>query len=221
MEALTTVPTGFLPSDVLYVSSHGKGGIVEIAEILSAAHVPVIASPDLDILNNKANCKAVVLAVGGIWTDEIEKNFNIATAEFRTPRSGVTQGAVKLLIDGVLSADESAVFDGESRDAVMAVLRADNPWSDIKKHGMSGFRASRSAADRLVELLADQGVVLVRVGELEGFAPSLGVAKGKSWLPAALAANAQESAEAAGHATRLAQSLLISETRAASADKIA
>lgn len=213
-EAHSGLPSGLLPTDLLYVSSHGKGGMVEIAQILTAAHVPVVASPDLDIVNNKSACKELVIAVGGVWTDSLDSDYDLATAEFRVPRQQVTRGSVKRLIDGVLANDESSMYDSATRDVITAALKVDSPWQELKKHGMGAFRSDRAAADRLVSQLADQGVVVVLVGELERFAPALGVAKGKSWLPAALAANAQSSVEAAGHAGRIADSILESEARA-------
>jgi hypothetical protein len=46
-------------------------------------------------------------------------------------------------------------------------------------------------------------MVTVRVGELEGFAPALGVRKGKEWLAAAIEAGAHTQPPARAHVTRL------------------
>jgi len=118
-------------------------------------------------------------------------------------------GAVSAVLDG----EPTAAYDSESRRAVSAALSTDNPWQRAKDFGMSAFKADRSAADRLVAALLVQGVVLVPVGELEQFAPSLGVAKGRNWLPAALNARAHESEEAQSYGRAPADAVIAAELR--------
>jgi hypothetical protein len=213
LEAQGDLPGGLLPSDVLFISSHGKGGIAEIAEILSAAHVPVIAVADLDMLNNKAGLQKVVRSVRGTWTDALNKDFQNATAEFNTPRKQRTRAEINALISGVLQADDKQLYDSETKRIVDVALAVDNPWGPVKQFGMLAFRADRQGADRLVAALDAEGVVLVRVGELEGFAPSLGVAKGKAWLPAALEDAAFLTEEAVTFARLLAEAIVNAENR--------
>ena len=215
LEAHGGLPGGLLASDILFISSHGKGGIAEIAEILTAAHVPVVAVPDLDMVNDKAALKRVVQSVGGTWNDELETAIVGATAEFRTPRKQRTRAEINSLITHVLQADKEKMYDAEAKRAIDLVLAVDSPWSDVKRYGMRGFRADRPAADRLVAALDVEGVVLVRVGELESFAPSLGVAKGKAWLPAALEDGAHLGEEALKFTGFLAAAIMTAERRSA------
>ncbi len=56
-------------------------------------------------------------------------------------------------------------------------------------------------------LLGAMGVVAVSVGELEGFAPTLGVAKGPAWLSAALEAGAHKESAAQRHVAALVKVL--------------
>jgi hypothetical protein len=211
LEEAAPLPDGLLPNDVLLLSSHGKGGATEIASILTAARVPVLAALDIDALKEKSTLKALVQALAGTWTAEIDSDFDKATNEFRRPRQATTNGSVQMAITGVLNADPGALYSGSTRQAVARALAVDDPWAEVKRYGTDGFRADRPAADRLLAGLRLQGVVLVPVGELERFAPSLGVRKGPEWLPAALAANAHTAATASLFAHQLADAIVARE----------
>jgi hypothetical protein len=90
---------------------------------------------------------------------------------------------------------------------MVAELRVkDSPWDDVKDYGDRAFKKQAgAAAQRLLAALDTIGVVSVRVGELEGFAPNINVAKGPAWLPAALAAGAHKSPEAQKHIETIAR----------------
>jgi len=211
LDETVPLPDGLLPNDVLFVSAHGKGGATEIASILHAARVPVLAALDIDALKEKSTLRTLVEAMGATWTTDIDKDYEKATAEFRRTRKLVTNGDVQLAVDGVLGEAPDEAYTGATRRAVTRALTADDPWADVKRYGMNGFRADRRAADRLVTALASEGVVLVPVGELEGFAPSIGVKKGPEWLPAALAADAHKNADSSAFAAQLAAAVIARE----------
>jgi energy-coupling factor transporter ATP-binding protein EcfA2 len=215
LESAGSLPHELLPSDVLFVSAHGKGGIPEVATILSSAHVPVIAAVDIDALRDKVALKKIVDSVGGSWTAQLEKDLTASTAEFRIARKPLTRQQVLGSISAVLSEEGAKNYDSATQKEVKASLSLDDPWSSPKRHGLSAFLGDRPAADRLFAGLAEQGVVVVPVGELERFAPSVGVAKGKNWLPAALAAGAHETDAAIKFARALADGVIAAEARPA------
>jgi hypothetical protein len=213
LEAFRDLPGDLLPSDILFVAAHGKAGIPEIATILSSAHVPVVAVADLDLVREEATLRKVVTAVGGEWSEKLDKALKSATAEFKVARKTLSRGQILGAIEAVLKTDPTAGYDSKSRKDVTAALALDNPWMALKKHGMSAFLADRPAADLLVSQLAAQGVVTVTVGELERFAPSLGVAKGRTWLPAALDAGAHVQPAAQSFIGVLVDAILSQEER--------
>jgi hypothetical protein len=213
LEALSPQPEGFLSSDILFLSSHGLSGIHELANVLRAAHVPVVSVVDLDALQDKAVISRIVTAVGGTWSEEVDRSYGSAVAEFSQPRQPRNHGQVNAAINEVLEKDPRAPYVGEAKKAVQALIASDNPWREVKNYGLVRFRADRASADALVNLLDQQGVVLVRVGELEGFAPSLGVTKGPNWLPAALNANAHRASDAAALALSIVAAITSVEKR--------
>ncbi len=208
LEEAGPLPDNLLANDILFISANGKGGTAEIAEILRAAHVPVLAVLDMDAINDRSFLQRTLKALGGAWSDEIEGSYVKATAEFQQARRSLTNQMIKTLIVNELDKDPEAPYTGAVRTSVMRILAADNPWSAIKDHGINGFRAERRAAETMVSLLADQGIVLVPVGELEGFAPRLHVPKGRKWLPAALEAGVHRDDTARKFALTLAQTAI-------------
>ncbi|MFE7948386.1 AAA family ATPase [Streptomyces sp. NPDC057426] len=201
MEQVGSIP--ILASDVLFVPSGGKDGFPRLAKVMKSLKVPVAVSPDLDILNDGAKLKVLIAAMGGDWR-LVEGLYGKATAEFKQPREATTIG-------NVLSA-LNALFSGRSAESFSSAVRAefgiqmrskDSPWQSLKKFGVSAFRADRASGDALLSHLRRMGIVAVHVGELECFAPAVGVAKGPSWLPAAIQAKAHESDDARQHVAAL------------------
>ncbi|MFJ9834316.1 ATP-dependent nuclease [Streptomyces sp. NPDC101169] len=177
-----------LPGDVLFVPSGGKDGFPRLAKVLRSVRVPVVVSPDLDILNDGGKLRVLVKAMGGDWST-LQHDYTAATAEFRQPRETTYVSNVLSALNGVFSSRQGERFTTEVRHEFMAQLRnKGNPWSPLKDYGELAFRADPTASQSLLDKLASVGIVAVRVGELERFAPQLGVAKGPAWLPAAIAA---------------------------------
>lgn len=194
------------PSDVLFVPSNGKDGMPAIAEALSSVAVPVVASPDLDLLNDEAKIQRLVSTLGGDWSS-MKADYDVATSGFRQPRDPVRIDDVRRNIQVILddAGDGEAVFGRDLRDRVQAATRVGrSPWQDLKDYGERAFKGQAAQAFERLRIELDKiGLVLVLVGELEEFAPSLGVSKGKAWLPAALEAGAHEGEPVRAHLRRV------------------
>ncbi|MFI2225444.1 ATP-dependent nuclease [Streptomyces fradiae] len=192
-----------LPGDVLFVPSGGKDGFPRLAKVLRSASVPVVVSPDLDILNDKGKLRVLVQAMGGEWS-ALQGDYDRAIAEFKQPREATRVSHVMAALSGVFSSRLEEHFTAEVRNEFMAQLRSKgNPWSVLKNYGELAFRADPAAAQSLLAKLELMGIVAVRVGELERFAPHLGVSKGAGWLPAAIAAGCHRREDVRKHVASL------------------
>lgn len=191
------------PSDVLFIPAYGKAAIYKLVRVLRAIFVPVVAVPDIDILNDEANISRLVGAYGVDW-DSMKADYRVSTEPFRQSRGSATLGDVITAVQSVFSGREAEKYSDEAKREVLAQLRVqDSPWGLLKKFGESAFEGQAAvAAKRLLEHLEEVGIVLVRVGELEKFAPTLGVAKGPAWLNAALAAGAHRGRAVRDHVRR-------------------
>ncbi|MEU1166982.1 AAA family ATPase [Streptomyces sp. NPDC005921] len=191
------------PSDVLFIPSYGKAAIYKLVRVLRAIFVPVVAVPDIDILNDEANISRLVGAYGVDW-DSLKADYRVSTQQFRQSRGPATLGDVMTAVQSVFSGRESEKYTDEAKREVLAQLRAqESPWGLLKRFGEAAFEGQGAvAAKRLLGDLEKFGIVLVRVGELEKFAPTLGVAKGPAWLNAALAAGAHRAEAVREHVRR-------------------
>ncbi|MEU1296208.1 AAA family ATPase [Streptomyces sp. NPDC005840] len=191
------------PSDVLFIPSYGKAAIYKLVKVLRAIFVPVVAVPDIDILNDEANVSRLVEAYSVDW-DSLKSDYRVATQPFRVPRGSATLGDVIAAVQSIFMGREGEKYGEEAKREVLAQLRVqDSPWGLLKKFGESAFEGQAAvAAKRLLRQLDEIGIVLVRVGELEKFAPALGVAKGPAWLDAALKAGAHREGPVREHIRR-------------------
>ncbi|MFD7515146.1 ATP-dependent endonuclease [Streptomyces niveus] len=194
-----------LPGDILFVPSGGKDGLPRLAKVLRSVKVPVVACPDLDILNDRGKIRVLVEAMGGDW-GSLQDDYDKATAEFRQPREVLYISNVLSALNGVFSSRQSDPFTAAVRQEFMAQLRSKgNPWSSLKAYGELAFRGDPKAAQDTLGKLDDMGIVAVRVGELERFTPHLGVSKGSGWLPAAIASDGHKTEAARRHVASLAK----------------
>lgn len=192
-----------LPGDVLFVPSGGKDGFPRLAKLLRSVSVPVVVSPDLDVLNDRAKLRVLVQAMGGDWA-VLQDDYSRATAEFRQPRESAQVSNVLGALNAVFASRGEERFTAEVRNEFMAQLRnKGNPWSSLKYYGELAFRADPEAAQSLLGKLETMGIVPVRVGELERFAPHLGVSKGAGWLPAAIGAGCHRREDVRRHVASL------------------
>jgi hypothetical protein len=193
------------PSDVLFVPANGKAGIARLVRLLAAVRVPVVACPDLDILNDQHVLKQLVEQIGGTW-DVIARDYQVATEPFRQPRDSVKCGQVLSALNSILACNPDAPYDVTTRESVMAALRSnESPWTALKRSGDRAFIGAQATAagERLLDELDAMGVVAVRVGELERFARRVECTKGAAWLACALEANVHRSQEAVSHTRRV------------------
>lgn len=196
------------PSDVLFVPANGKAGMARLAEALRAVDVPVVASPDLDVLNDQAVLSRLVAALGGTWADMAADHSSV-TQQLQQPRSEALVADVHRTVADVLGkvvdADPAARYTPNLRRRVTTALRSyESPWRMVKQVGTRAFTGEAAAAlDRLLGKLEGVGVVPVRVGELESFDLSLGPSNKADWLPAALTAGVHRKPEPQNHVARL------------------
>ena len=196
------VDFGIRPQDVLFLPSAGKGNIPSLAEVLLASGVPVVAAPDLDVLNNEQTIERLYSTFGGDWP-EIRSTYVTAVAEFQVPREQKSKGQVLSILEKVLGAESSAAYTSQTKQEVALLLGVASEWKRLKENGMTAFRAERAKANELMNELAKHRVVPVQVGELEGFAPEVRARKGDAWLDEALESRAHEKREVQEHLGRI------------------
>lgn len=196
-------------TDVLFVPTSGTSGMPKVARALGALRVPVIASPDIDVLDNESVVRGIVESLDCSW-EGMHADWEKVTSPLNmdTPRLvAEVRRSVDEEFKKILSEDGSAEYNAQNRRRIKEALGLNlRPWDEVKNYGVEGLlrlTGDPGAVNRLVEGLAERRVVLVQAGELESFGRVLGVKKGKGWLPAALKEGLQSSDDVQAHITRL------------------
>ncbi|MEU7528529.1 ATP-binding protein [Saccharothrix sp. NPDC042600] len=203
------MPLPITPSEVLFVPTNGKDGLAPVVEALARLKVPVIASPDLDMLDDTTKMKRLLKALGREWAD-FQEDYIACTAPFRVSRQTPTLEHVARSIEAFLKKQcedfPEALWDSSLRDELNSLTRVEgSPWNALKTVGTLAFpQAVSGRANKLLERLDQAGLVLVKVGELERFAHGYDVdaRKGLTWLRAALQAGVHRGDAAKGHVRR-------------------
>lgn len=180
-------------ADVLFVPTNGKAAMAQVAAIVSAAGVPTVIVPDLDVLDDSNIISRMVTTLGGDWT-KFATDFNTVVTPIKSRKAAVRvrelKGDLDTYLQSLLSVDDAALFTTEHKENIDRIMRTtESDWAHIKVAGTTAFRGQqRVAADRLLNGLAELGIVPIEVGTLESFAPTF--AKNRNWLPQALGSGA-------------------------------
>lgn len=194
----------FAGSEVLFVPCNGKGGMSKLTRALSGLGVPLVVTPDIDILANRSELKAIVQSLGADWTESLEDKHSLATSRVERISAPLQVKDIHRLVG---SYDERPLT-GHLADDIRRLLRASGGgWYLAKSAGIAalGTGGIGHAATELLKELDSIGLVVVSEGELESFAREIGVAKGPSWVAAAIAADAHKTEAARAHVARIAR----------------
>lgn len=162
--------------DVLFVHTSGKHRMARLANTLRSLNVPVSVIADIDLLSEENTTKQLFEELGGTW--EIARPHWKAVSDAvvsQRPRLNASQivQMVEQELDGVTG---TAEFPKNKERAIKQIFKNVSPWSSLKQSGRSGVPKGEPTRqfDALYETLADVGLWIVPVGELEGFCPSVG-----------------------------------------------
>ncbi len=184
--------------DVLWVPAGGLGEMPKLAKALRELSVPVIMSPDMDVLSDSSRVKKFIATLGGSWADfqDLDKKLR---EPFSAPKSPRTVDVVLTAIKAALQGHESEKYSADHKKFVEGELYVDSVWREVKKYGIKGFPGeARTAAIEFIEKASRIGLVPVHAGELESLS-DVAVSKGPEWLPAALVARSYESTDVQTH----------------------
>lgn len=202
---------GMAAYNIQFLATYGKGNMAKVSRVLRALGISVVASPDLDILDNRSNVQNLVSAQGGAWAD-IEPDYQAATQQFRAARQAPSREWVATRVKQILGASSDSSLSAQELTELRGAVSSESAWKPLKIYGRTAFTEDPAAATRLLDALETLGVVVVRVGELERFLTDVTVAKGPDWLGKALEAGAHRTPEAQDHVKRILRVLGISIT---------
>lgn len=177
-EAILDLPSvhGEVSPDALFVQAGGKDRMAPLAEALKSLDVNVDVIADIDVLNDEAKFKRLVVALGGDWL--------IAEPDAKALKKAIEQHKPWLnateVVNGISTILEKAPGGGEFPKALKSeidsIFRKANPWDAIKEAGVAAIPSGQPTThwNKLTKYCESLGLWIVPVGELEGFCKSIG-----------------------------------------------
>ena len=180
-----------------------------VVRALRAVAVPVRVIADIDVLNDEGTLRALVDALEGEWAS-IESDWRLLDSQVRSMGSPPLLSTIREQIERVLDEADESRLTSELTKSIRDLTKSQGGWSLVRATG--GIRAvpagdATQAAERLLDSLANLGLFVVSVGELEDWARDVG-GHGPGWSTEALERGVHQ--QSAGHSEfvlRVAESL--------------
>jgi len=184
LEALTSKQPSAPDPNLSYIHVGGKGRLDRAAAKLRALGIPCVVIADLDMLDDKKRMRKLTDALGGRW-DDLQPHLDVlhrAAGSEGGKFPSVTR--VRAEIGKILgNADQQEALTKRDSEAVRAVTRATTYWDTLKAAGAAALKpAEVRALKALLPALAELGVFLVPVGELERWHRDIDAGNKNTWL---------------------------------------
>lgn len=178
--------------ELLWVHCGGKNRLPVVIRALKAVGVPVIVVSDFDLLRVAADIEKVVDAQGGKWSSFSANQAVLARAlesESKPLRKTPTMDALNNAFE-----TKGEVLSSRDVEEIRSILKAETGWDRAKRAGLGGVPQGdpSEAASTLIADLISEDILLVPVGELERFVPTMG-GHGPTWVNSVLSARLHES----------------------------
>jgi predicted ATPase len=177
----TNSVSGGKQGDVLFVHASGKHRLGQMVRTLADLYVPATVIADIDLIREKDQLKGVFEALGGQW-EEIESDWSSIAKKLENPGGGLTVGRVRHLLNAALQEHEDMEpFTNAMKRSVAEACKVPSPWDAVKRAGRSALPDAivTKAFDRLVAACEAVGLLILQVGVLESFCPTVEASKGR------------------------------------------
>lgn len=168
---------------ILFTWSGGKARLHSIISALQAVGVPVLAIGDFDVFRTNTPELARILASFGRSEDELRTDLNVLQAAMDSKVTPLRKLPVKDEFDRRLADIPNDNLTPKDIEGLRAILKAGSGWDAAKDAGDSAVpqgHASEACA-RLIDVLGTIGLLIVPVGRLERFAPTV-PGHGPAWI---------------------------------------
>lgn len=172
-------------SETLFIHCGGKQRMAKIVSSLKELNVDVRLIPDLDVLNDETVFKTITDAFGISW-EKLEKDYKILISNLSNGNV-VKRADAKVAIEEILNRSKEFSLSNKESKEIQNIVKKKSIWDELKKSGKRGIPHGDAtlAFQRINELLIQNGVYVVPVGELESFIPTIG-GHGPNWVNAVL-----------------------------------
>jgi hypothetical protein len=168
--------------DTMFVQCGGKHRIPVVLSALRALGVPTAVVTDFDVLSSEQPLRTLVERAGGDWAS-ISADWKEVKTAIESKKPELSTLEVVKEINALMSSIQEPMFPAGATKSIQGILRRSSPWATAKAVGKAFVPSGQptQACNRLLASLRALAIHVVPVGELEGFARSIGN-HGPSWV---------------------------------------
>jgi hypothetical protein len=168
-------------SETLFIHCGGKHRMAKIINALKALNIDVKLISDIDVLNDESVFRGIVEAFGIEW-DSIFKDYNIFVSNIHSPKEKIKREELRTRVDQILSKSSNPELTDTELKEIGEALRTISKWAPLKACGIAAIPSgdSTKAFGRMNQVLKENGIFIVPVGELECFIKEVG-GHGPEW----------------------------------------
>lgn len=173
--------------DILFAHCGGKHRIPVAIKALKNLNVPIKVICDFDVLNDQNPLKEIFEDLGGKW-NEVGSLWKTVKDAIESKRPEFLTVDAKAEISRVLNSITDRIFPKNQVSVINKILKKVSAWTEAKEVGKPYIPSgdATKAFEQLLTSLNSKGLILVEVGELEGFVRSIGN-HGPKWISEVLA----------------------------------
>jgi hypothetical protein len=193
LEAIQT--TEETSPDVFFTTSGGKQRMPTVVGSLVSLGVTTRVVADFDVLRDDEPLRGIVEALGGDWI-EIKPKWASVKAAIEKELPPLTRQQARQQIQEILSRSDDAVLNRGEIDGIRKAVRRMSVWDFAKQAGKAIVPAGAAQQDlqHLLSKLRAIGLFIVESGEIESFAPTIGL-DGTRWVAEVLKRDLAKDAE--------------------------
>ena len=169
-------------SETLFIHCGGKHRMAKVATALRLLNVEVKLIPDIDILNDENTFKGIVEAFGIDW-EQIKSDYKVIVSNLHSTKEKINRNTAKASILQILDSSDSTDLSTKEIESIRDSISTISKWAEIKRMGISAIPVgdATKAFQRINQLLRENQIYIVPVGELECFIKEVGK-HGPEWV---------------------------------------
>lgn len=169
-------------SETLFIHCGGKHRMAKVATALRLLNVEVKLIPDIDILNDENTFKGIVEAFGIDW-EQIKSDYKVIVSNLHSTKEKINRNTAKASILQILDGSDSTDLSTKEIESIRDSISTISKWAEIKRMGISAIPVgdATKAFQRINQLLRENQIYIVHVGELECFIKEVGK-HGPEWV---------------------------------------
>lgn len=168
--------TGDRRTDTLFVPAFGKHRLHVVSQSLRSVGVDTRVVADIDVLREEEVCKRLFESLGGTWAD-VQREWKVVTSAVSAKPPPLSLSQIREQLLKVIDETGGGALTRPVAEKIRLTVKAVDGWEVVKEVGIGGIPPGEAtqAANLLLSRLRERGLFIIPVGELEGFARSVGL----------------------------------------------